>query len=117
MPGENQFWLTRPYERNSLLISKLLMAVCIVVVPFFVADCVILLAQSLPLSENLGGLILRQFIVAGWLVLPPFAIASVTRSITEDIMVWIAGIAIAGLSYFPGSYIPDFRSTNKKYLD
>jgi len=116
LPGENQFWLTRPYERNSLLISKLLMAACIVIVPFFVADCIILLAQSLPLAENLGGLILRQFIVAGWLVLPPFAIATVTRSITEDIMVWIAGIAIVGLGYFPGNTIPDFRSSNEKYL-
>jgi hypothetical protein len=101
LPGENQFWLTRPYERNSLLISKFLMALCIVIVPFFLADCVILLAQSLPFAANLGGLVLRQFIVAGWLVLPPFAIATVTRSITEDIMVWIAviGITIAGLDY------------------
>jgi hypothetical protein len=116
LPGENQFWLTRPYERNSLLISKLLMAACIIIVPLFAADCIILLAQSLPLAENLGGLVLRQFIVAGWLVLPPFAVATVTRSITEDILVWIAGLAIAGLGYFPGSYIPDFRSSNEKYL-
>jgi hypothetical protein len=116
LPGEDQFWLTRPYARNSLLISKLLMAACIVIVPFFVADCIILLAQSLWLTENLGGLVLRQFIVGGWLVLPPFAIATVTRSITDDIIVWIAGIAIAVAGYFPGSGIPDFRSANEKYL-
>src|ERR1700722_9173646 len=42
LPGENQFWLTRPYERSSLLISKFLMALCIVTVPFFLADCIIL---------------------------------------------------------------------------
>jgi hypothetical protein len=116
LPGENQFWLTRPYERNSLLISKILMVACIVIVPFFVADCIILLAQSLPFAANFGGLVLRQFIVAAWLVLPPFAIATVTRSITEDIMVWIAGLAIAGLTYFPGNNIPDFHSSNEKYL-
>src|SRR6185437_4308659 len=35
LSGENQFWLTRPYERRSLLTSKIFMAVFIVVVPFF----------------------------------------------------------------------------------
>lgn len=94
LPGENQFWLTRPYERSSLIISKFLMALCIVVVPFFLADCIILLAQSLPLMANLGGLVLRQIVVAGWLILPPLAIATVTRSIAEDVMVWIVLIAI-----------------------
>ena len=94
LPGENQFWLTRPYERNSLLVSKFLMALCIVIVPFFLADCIILLAQSLPFAANFGGLVLRQIVVAGWLILPPFAIATVTRSIAEDVMAWIAVIAI-----------------------
>lgn len=117
IPGENQFWLTRPYERSSLLISKLMMVVFAVSLPFFVADCLILSFQSLSVTGNLGGLILRQAIVGAWLILPPFAVASVTRNITEDVMVWLAGLAIAGLTYFPNSEIrSDVRSIHEKYV-
>lgn len=115
LPGENQFWLTRPYERGSLLASKIMMAVFTVAVPLFVADCAILSMQSLPLGGNLGGLLLRQLVRAAWLILPPLAIASITRTITECVLVWLVALAIAGLGYFPGTTVPDFRAVNEKY--
>ena len=65
---QNQFWLTRPYERGSLLFAKILMAVLVVGVPLFMANCVILATQSLPVAGNLGGLVLRQLITAIWLM-------------------------------------------------
>lgn len=113
--GEDQFWLTRPYERGSLLLSKVMMVVCVVGVPLFVADGAILSVQSLPVAGNLGGLVLRQFITAAWLIVPPLTIASVTRSLTEDAMVWVAAIAIAVAGYFPGTSVPDFRAVSEKY--
>ena len=116
MPGENQFWLTRPYERGSLLLSKIMMAVGVVGVPLFVADCVILSMQSIPVTEHLGGLVLRQFVIGAWLVLPPFVIASITRSITEDVMVWLVAFGIAAATYFPNGMPFRLRDTNEKYL-
>ena len=101
LPGDNEFWLTRPYRRESLLAAKAMMAVFVVAVPLFVADCVILGALSLPVGGSLGGLVVRQLITSAWLILPPFAIASVTSSLTQDVMAWVAGIGIAAAAYFP----------------
>jgi hypothetical protein len=115
LPGENQFWLTRPYGRGSLLLSKVLLAIFLVGVPFFLADCAILAMQAFPVGANLGGLVLRQLVTGAWLILPPLVIASITRTITEDVMVWLVALGIAGLAYFPGTSIPDFRASNEKY--
>lgn len=98
---ENQFWLTHPYERASLLGSKIMMAVVAVSLPLFVADCLILSVQSLSVADNLGGLVLKQLLTAAWLILPPFAVASITRNLAEDAMVWLVGIAMALFAYFP----------------
>ena len=101
LPGDNEFWLTRPYSRESLLAAKVMMAVFVVAVPLFVADGVMLWAVKLPVAENFGGLVLRQLITSAWLILPPFAIASVTGSLTQDLMAWLVGIAIVAAAYFP----------------
>ena len=82
LPGENQFWLTRPYDRRSLLLAKIMMAVVVVALPLFIADCVILSERSFSVAGNFGGLILRQFVKAAWLIVPPFAVASVTRNLS-----------------------------------
>ena len=103
LPGENQFWLTRPYDRRSLLLAKIMMAVVVVALPVFIADCVILSELSFSVAGNFGGLILRQFVKAAWLIVPPFAVASVTRNLSEDLMVWIAGVAVVVGAYFPNS--------------
>ena len=103
LPGENQFWLTRPYDRRSLLLAKIMMAVVVVALPLFIADCVILSELSFSVAGNFGGLILRQFVKAAWLIVPPFAVASVTRNLSEDLMVWIAGVAVVLGAYFPNS--------------
>lgn len=115
LTGENQFWLTRPYERGSLLYAKILMLLVAIIAPLFVADCVIVGAQSLSLTGNFGGLLLRQLITAFWLVIPPFAIASVTRSITEDVLAWVGFVAIAGMTYFAAGLKGFFAVSNETY--
>lgn len=99
--GDNEFWLTRPYRRQSLLAAKVMLAVLVVAVPLFIADCVIIGALSFSVSGNFAGLVLRQFFTAAWLILPPFAIASATRLLTEDLLAWLVTGAVAALAYFP----------------
>src|ERR1051325_5041100 len=43
IPGENQFWITRPYQWSSLLAAKILFAVTFVNLPVLVAQTIILL--------------------------------------------------------------------------
>ena len=116
LTGENQFWVTRPYEPTRLLAAKVLLAAVVVIAPFFVADCVILGAQQMPVVGNIGGLLLRQVVTATWLILPPLAIASVTRSILEDVLAWIVCGAVADICYFPGHHSLAWESTEMYWM-
>ncbi|HVW07293.1 MAG TPA: ABC-2 transporter permease [Bryobacteraceae bacterium] len=117
LADDDEFWLTRPYERKSLLLAKLLMAIFSVAVPFFIADAAILATQSLPVANYFGGIALRQLYVSLWLIVPPFAIASVTRTAAQNVLAWIVMAAIALLTWFPGLLGTDnqFRLSNEKY--
>jgi hypothetical protein len=117
LADDDEFWLTRPYERRSLLGSKILMAIFAVAVPLFVADAAILSFQSLPVAPHLAGLALRQVYVSLCLIVPPFAIASVSRTGAQAVLTWIAMAAIAVLTWFPGlvGINNDFRLENEKY--
>ncbi len=98
--GDNHFWLTRPYDRTSLLLAKAMLVALAIVIPFFIADCIIVSAHSLSVTDNLGGLLLRQLVNAAWLILPPFAIAAITRKLSDDIVVWLAALTVALAFWF-----------------
>lgn len=117
LADDDEFWLTRPYERGSLLGAKVLMAVFVVAVPLFVADAAILATVSMSVADHLGGLALRQLYVSLWLIVPPFAISAVTRTAAQNVLTWIAMAAIAVLTWFPGlvGTNNDFRLENEKY--
>jgi hypothetical protein len=117
LADDNEFWLTRPYDRGSLLAAKALMAVFVVAVPLLIANAAILAIQSLSIPTNLGGLALRQLYISFWLIAPPFAISSITRTAAQNVLAWIAMAAIALLTWFPGITRAnnDFRFENEKY--
>ena len=88
LPGDKQFWLTRPYRWTNLLAAKVLFVFVFVSVPLFVSDCCILGVQGLAVASVLPQLLLRQLILAAEFVLPSFAIASVTKGLAQFLLAW-----------------------------
>ncbi len=88
IPGEQQFWLTRPYNWSKLLASKVLFVVAFISVPLFLSDCYILAAQGLPVRADFIELLFRQVIVAAVFILPSFAIAAVTAGLAQFLLGW-----------------------------
>jgi len=85
LPGDRQFWLTRPYGRASLGIAKALFVLVYIVVPFAGAQLFALLVRGLPLLPNLPGLLWEQVIIGAVWIVPAFVIASLTQSLVQFI--------------------------------
>src|SRR5580658_2594449 len=60
LPGDRQFWLTRPYHWPELLAAKVVFAVMVINVPLFISDCAILSTLDLEVASVLPRLLLRQ---------------------------------------------------------
>jgi hypothetical protein len=88
--GDRQFWLTRPYQWSELLAAKALFLLVYLYLPFFIAKLLLLkLAGFHPLSY-LPGLLWNLLLVTGAVVLPLFAIATVTANFARMALVLIA---------------------------
>lgn len=88
LPGDRQFWLTKPYLRSELLAAKVLFVAVFVNVPLLFSDCFILGAQGFPVLSSIPRLLLRQVIVSAFFILPFFAIATVTRGMAQFVFGW-----------------------------
>jgi hypothetical protein len=96
LPGDRQFWTTRPYAWKSLLAAKALFVTVFVNVPLLVAHIAILLAYGFhPLAE-LPGLLWSQVLVTAVLVLPMAAISALTTGFVQLLITGsILGLALA----------------------
>lgn len=83
LAGDNQFWLTRPYSRTSLLASKLLFIGLFINLPLFLCDWYTLAGLGFPVVDDLGWLLLRQILVSVWLIWPALGIATLTRGFAQ----------------------------------
>jgi len=81
LPGDRHFWLTRPYSRPGLLLSKAMLIVAFINLPFLVAQALIISFDGLPLMSNFGGLLWNQVLISILLLLPVAAIAALTRNL------------------------------------
>ena len=88
LPGDRQFWVTRPYLWRSLLGAKLLFVLAFFSVPLLISDCCILWAQHFPALTNLAALLLRQLSLIVSLVLLSFALATVTTGLAQFVLAW-----------------------------
>jgi hypothetical protein len=86
LPGDRQFWLTRPYSRSSLLGSKILFAMLFVNLPMLISDIVTLRANGFSPASHIAGLAWKQALFTMMIVLPPFAMASMTRRLGDLIL-------------------------------
>jgi hypothetical protein len=83
LPGDRHFWLTRPYNRGSLVLSKLMFVAAFINFPFLIAQAAIILLDGLPLLSNLGGLLWNQVMLTILLLLPVAAVAALTRNLAQ----------------------------------
>jgi hypothetical protein len=89
LPGDRQFWLTRPYRWPELLAAKIVFAVIVINVPLFVSDCVVLAALDLEVATVLPRLLLRQVFLTLVFVLPSFTIATITHGLAQFVLAWL----------------------------
>ncbi|HEX7361811.1 MAG TPA: hypothetical protein VF283_15075 [Bryobacteraceae bacterium] len=95
LPGNRQFWLTRPYEWKSLLGAKILFIFSFVNLPLLVADAVIVHSTGFSLTGNTAGLLWTQALLIVAFVLPVAALSAITSGLPELLVVTLLLIVIA----------------------
>lgn len=100
LPGDRQFWITRPYRWGSLLGAKLLFVLVFLNLPMIVADAVILHANGFSVFKQLAGLAAEQVLITTALLLPMVAIATVTTGFAQVVLVVLIVFAVALLRSF-----------------
>jgi len=107
LPGDRQFWTTRPYAWKSLLAAKALFVAAFVNLPLLAAHIAILLAYGFnPLAE-IPGLLWSQVLITAVLVLPIAALSALTTGFVQllitgsvlclALVAWNIGMPSAGL--------------------
>ncbi len=104
IPGDRQFWLTRPYRPVSLCGAKLLFIVAFISVPVLIAQAVLAVRLDFPLSYEIPGLLWTQVLIFFVAALPVVALATVTVSIIPFIstVLVLAVIMLVGARGLPG---------------
>jgi hypothetical protein len=88
VPGDRQFWITRPYSWRSLLGAKVLFVLLFVNIPLLISDCFVLGTQSFPVLSSLPSLILRQIPFSFLFVLGAFVLGTLTRGVAQFVLGW-----------------------------
>ncbi|HTB15750.1 MAG TPA: hypothetical protein VK752_29465 [Bryobacteraceae bacterium] len=96
IPGDRQFWITRPYQWRSLLGAKLLFMVVFIGVPLLAADAVILRVEGFSIASHAVGLLWSLVLITASTLIAFCAFATLTRNLTE----WfLAAIITVGIDY------------------
>jgi hypothetical protein len=90
IPGDRQFWITRPYDWRSLLGAKLLFIVLCIAVPLMVADAMILRAEGFSVAAHLPGLAWSLLLIVASALMVFCAFATLTRALTD----WMLGAIV-----------------------
>ena len=91
LPGDRQYWLTRPYTRGGLVAAKALFVVACVNLPVFLAHATVMAILGIPPWQHLPALVWQQVFLSAFAILPAAAIASVTTGLKQ---VLLGGLAI-----------------------
>lgn len=82
IPGDRQFWITRPIDWRSLLAAKMLFIVLLVTVPGLVTDWAVLSAEHLAPQSHVTGLLWKAGSTTIGMI-GVAAVAAVTRNLGE----------------------------------
>src|ERR1022692_1080017 len=86
LPGDRQYWLTRPYSWKDLLAAKALFVVAFINLPLFAWHAAAFAAVGIPLGEHLPALLWRQVFFSAFYIPPVAALAAVTRNQGQTIL-------------------------------
>lgn len=101
LPGDRQFWITRPYSWRSLLSAKVIFILAFINLPMAAAQIVILRAYGLPLVPALAGLFWSQVLLMIAFLLPIFVLSTLTTGFVQLVVAILAPCVIAlFLSFF-----------------
>ena len=98
IPGDRQFWVTRPYSRASLFGAKALFVLAYITVPFAIAQMSVVVFRGFPLGPSIPGMLWSQVLVLAVIALPSAALASVTSKLTQFVAVALAA-PVLGITY------------------
>jgi len=103
LPGDRQFWITRPYSWRSLLSAKLIFILAFINLPMLIAQAVIVHAYGFSFAVELPGLLWSQVLLTIIFVLPILAMSALTNSFVQLIAgiltPCVIALALAGLSF------------------
>ena len=94
LPGDRQFWLTRPYSRGSLVAARALLVATFINLPFFISDCAIVANQGFAPATAIGSLLWRQVVLTGVVLLPAVGVAAVTASLAHAVLCGFGIVAV-----------------------
>jgi hypothetical protein len=114
IPGDRQFWITRPYQWKSLLGAKVLFILTFANLPIFLAQLAILMMDGFPLVSNLPGLLWSQVLLLVFsLPFVAFATLSSIKPFQLILLAFAAGLwalmtgvnggPLAGVAWVPAS--------------
>ena len=99
--GDQQFWVTRPYSRGSLVAAKLLFVAVCVVLPFMETQWALLLRAGLNPVMAMGAHLETMAFFGLIVVLPFLVVAAVTRSLASAFMTLLGTVIVwAGVLAF-----------------
>jgi len=107
IPGDRQFWITRPYRWQSLVAAKLLFILAFVNVPIFLDQLFIVVRDGFPMGSIWAGLFWSQVLWIFCFSLPAAALAAVTSGLGPFVFASLAAV-LAALSV-PQLVLPEFR--------
>lgn len=96
LPGDRQFWISRPYSWKSLLLAKGFFIVVFINIPILLADALIVGAYGLhPLSAQLPGLLWSQVLLTIVFLLPIAVLSALTAGFAQLIFAVLTPCVIA----------------------
>lgn len=95
IPGDRQFWITRPYRWPSLLAAKILFIAAFFNLPLLLAHLFIVAVDGFPLWGTLPGLVWEQILLLTFLSLPFAALASLNSGMAAFVFAQLIVLAVA----------------------
>ncbi|HEY2012053.1 MAG TPA: hypothetical protein VGH38_01075 [Bryobacteraceae bacterium] len=86
LPGDRQYWLTRPLGWKHLLAAKILFIAAFINLPLLLSHVAVLAAMGIPLPAHFATLLWRQVFFSAFYLLPVAALAAITRSFGQVIL-------------------------------
>jgi hypothetical protein len=102
VPGDRQYWLTRPIAWQDLLLAKAAFVLIFIHLPCFLTDVVTLAAHGQSIIRFFPSLLTCQFFILALDVLLPAAIAAVTATLAR--FVWLSLALLVGFGLIVSLY-------------